>query len=109
MSLHTDTSSPLAALALHDATLVAVTLGWEAAICLCEIRGEVSPGSSGARLTWTGVVAFDFARREPWGPSVSSLEARRATDGWDEIILQSGDALRVRASELRVELVAPAV
>lgn len=107
MSTSIGAPSPLATLSLHDATLVQVTLGWDDATCIAEVRGEVSPGWSGASLKWVGVAAFEFSRHEPWGPSVSILEARN-THGWDEIILQSGDVLRVRADALQVERLTPA-
>lgn len=84
---------------LHDATLVAVHLEWADGICIMTIRhSELSD----CTLTFTGVSSLTLPRAQPWGPSPSINSASERNKGKYEIELQSGDLIKVDASEARL-------
>lgn len=81
------------ALQLHDATLSAIYVSWEAA--RCDIR-LFPVGMPPHLLVFEGFTNIELPRRESWGPS-SSVNAVKETDGQFKIELQSGDTIRVEA------------
>ena len=99
----------LAAVRLHDMTLVRLILDWDAGHCTAEINGAVVPETSGVRLRWTGVTGVEIPREYPWGPSESINGAKGPIDGRYEIEMQSGDTIFVRATACTIQFDSPAV
>jgi hypothetical protein len=60
-------------------------------------------GGQSVRIRWEGLRELGATCEAPWGSSSSVLEARWSAEGADEIHLQSGDVLRVRAARRTVE------
>ena len=90
-------------LPLHDATLDEVAVEWHTRVCVLRLRLVGPDGGRPLGLRWHGVAEFQMSSEAPWGASVSVLEARSVSDGADELLLQSGDSIRVRAEGLTVE------
>ena len=90
-------------LELHDATLEALTLEWEARCCRVRVRGALRAGATGADLEWRALESALIPFSRPWGPSASILDAHTLPDGTDVIMLQSGDLLRLRGRSRTVE------
>jgi len=82
------------ALPLHDATLSAIHVSYEAA--RCDLRLNVVGGAA-FQLVFEGFSALRFPRQEPWGRSCSVNTGRQVSTEVYEIELQSGDALQVEA------------
>ncbi|WMW80784.1 hypothetical protein RF679_00550 [Undibacterium cyanobacteriorum] len=81
-------------LPLHDASLLEVRVDWN--ICQCAFR--VLPASQISHdLIFDKFKHIELPRHESWGPSISILETRIAAPQIFEIVLQSGDVLRIEA------------
>jgi hypothetical protein len=93
----------LESLALHDATFLTLEIDWARGTCTIAVKGAIRPGAMGARLQWSQISAVSITREQPWGPSVSILEAKSSGSA-DEITLQSGDRMRVTGSARHVEI-----
>jgi hypothetical protein len=89
-------------LSLHDATLDEVAVEWHTRVCIVRLRRVGPDGGQPVELRWHGVTEFQMTSEAPWGASASVLEARSLPGGTDELALQSGDVLRVRAEGLHV-------
>ena len=83
-----------ASLPLHDATLSACHISWEADRCDFLVR---LVGGSSHWLIFEGFTALHFLNEKPWGPSCSINTVRQSSPQDFEIELQSGDVLRVKA------------
>lgn len=82
-------------LPLHDASLEAIYINWEAA--RCDLR--LTPvGLPSHLLVFEGFTNIDLPRRESWGSSSSVNTLAQPHEGLFEIELQSGDTIRVQAS-----------
>lgn len=81
------------ALPLHDATLLAICICWDAARCDISLRPVGMPPHL---LVFEGFKNIELPRREEWGPS-SSVNSVSERDGLFEIEMQSGDTIRVEA------------
>jgi hypothetical protein len=81
-------------LPIHDATLSAIYVSWEAA--RCDIR-LFPVGIPPHLLVFEGFTNIELPRRESWGPS-SSVNSVKERDGQFEIELLSGDTIRVEAA-----------
>ena len=99
----------LAALTLHDMSLIRLVIDWRDGLCTADIRGAVVPNAAGAWLRWTGVTGVEMPRGLPWGPSESILEAKGPIEGRYELLMQSGDLVVVRAARCEIEFEPPAV
>jgi hypothetical protein len=85
----------LEAAGLHDAILHSVVLDWAAA----EVNAELALlGGIRAILAFHSVTSVVLPRNLPWGSSSAINEAKTLPAGEYEIEMQSGDALRFRAS-----------
>lgn len=82
-------------LPLHDASLEAIYISWEAARCDLRLRPVGLPSHL---LVFEGFTNIDLPRRESWGPSSSVNTLAQPREGLFEIELQSGDKIRVQAS-----------
>jgi hypothetical protein len=83
------------ALSIHDATLSAIYVSWEAA--RCDIR-LLPVGLPPHMLVFEGFANIELPRRESWGPSSSVNSSTESKAGQFEIELQSGDTLRIEAA-----------
>ena len=92
---------------LHDATLDALALEWATGSAVAHLRAVGPGGGRPVSLAWHGVTEFHAPRVQPWGPSGSVLEVRTPAPGVTELVLQSGDVVRVRAAGCRVEATEP--
>ena len=92
------------ALPIHDATLSAICINWEAA--RCEIR-LLPVGMAPQLLVFEGFTNIALPRRETWGPSSSVNTAMQQKDGQFEIELQSGDTICIEASHWAFHLEIP--
>lgn len=81
-------------LPLHDATLAAAHISWEAA--RCDLRLHPT-NLSEHWLIFEGFSSLEFPKNEPWGPSASINRVDEPKPGIFEIELQSGDVLRIVA------------
>lgn len=82
-------------LPLHDASLAAIYISWEAARCDLRLRPVGLPSQL---LVFEGFTNIELPRRESWGPSSSVNSLAQPQEGVCEIELQSGDKLRIEAS-----------
>jgi len=82
-------------LSIHDATLSAIYVSWEAA--RCDIR-LLPVGLSPHMLVFEGFTNIELPRRESWGPSSSVNSSTEFKPGQFEIELQSGDTVRIEAA-----------
>lgn len=91
------------ALSIHDATLSAIYVNWEAA--RCDIR-LLSVGLPPHLLVFEGFANIQLPRRESWGPSSSVNKSMELEGGKFEIELQSGDTIQIEAAhwEFRPEI-----
>jgi hypothetical protein len=94
---------------VHDASLEKLLLDWAAGTCSAFMRGSVDAAGQDITVTWHGVTAVTVPRQLTWGPSVSVLNAARASDGSFELAMQSGDVIRIQAARWSVEIRARAV
>ena len=85
-----------ASLPLHDATLSACHISLEADRCYLLVHLVVG---STHWLIFEGFTALHFPNERPWGPSCSINAVRQPSPQDFEIELQSGDVLRVKASQ----------
>jgi hypothetical protein len=99
----------LAAIKLHDMSLVRIAVEWKAGLCTADIYGAVIPDVSGAQLRWIGVTEVEIPRSFPWGPSISINKAHGPIDGRYEVEIQSGDTIVVRAVRCEIEFSRAAV
>ena len=92
-------------LPVHDSTLTAVHISWEAA--RCDLR-LYPVGGQPHLLVFEGFTSLTFPRQEPWGPSQSVNSLREPQPGTFEIEIQSGDVLKISAQHwtYRVEVLA---
>lgn len=97
---------------LHDATLDAmldaIAVEWPTGSCVMHLHtvgpdGVGLDGDRPVRVRWHGLRELGVVGGAPWGRSASVLEARWGEDGADEIQMQSGDVIRVRAAGRAVE------
>lgn len=88
-------SMPFNSLPIHDATLSAIYVSWEAA--RCDIR-LLPVGLTPHLLVFEGFTNIQLPRRESWGPSSSVNKPVELENGQFEIELQSGDTIRVEAA-----------
>lgn len=84
---------------LHDATLVTVHLVWADGTCIMTIRHSQSPDCT---LAFTGVSNLTLPRTQPWGPSQSINSASQRNKGQYEIEMQSGDLIKIDASDVKL-------
>ncbi|MNM72052.1 hypothetical protein D3C81_837380 [compost metagenome] len=82
-------------LSIHDATLSAIYVSWEAA--RRDIR-LLPVGLPPHLLVFEGFTHIELPRRESWGPSSSINNSTELQAGQFEIELQSGDTLRIEAT-----------
>lgn len=82
-------------LPIHDATLAAMYINWEAA--RCDIR-LLPVGLPPHLLTFKGFTNIELPRREDWGPSSSINSSNQSDTGQFEIEIQSGDTIRIEAA-----------
>lgn len=88
---------------LHDATLVAVHLVWADGTCIMTVRQSLL---SDCTLTFTGVSNLILPRTQPWGPSQSINSASQRNKGQYEIEMQSGDLIKIDASNVKLTSIA---
>jgi hypothetical protein len=81
-------------LPIHDATLTAVHISWEAA--RCDIR-LIPVGLPPHLLTFERFTNIELPRRENCGPS-SSINSSQSSATQFEIEIQSGDTIRIEAA-----------
>jgi hypothetical protein len=93
----------LAAVRLHDMSLVRIAVEWKAGLCIADIDGPVIRDVMGAQLRWIGVTEVEIPRRFPWGRSISVNKACGPVDGRYEIEMQTGDTIVVRATSCEIE------
>ena len=84
---------------LHDAVLREIAVSWKLGACIAHLDASGGPVS----ITWSFVEEVSMSRRLPWGPSSSVLEFRVDESGQDELRMQSGDVITVRARRRLVE------
>ncbi|GAB3367912.1 hypothetical protein GCM10027317_00760 [Massilia agri] len=82
-------------LPLHDASLAAIYISWEAARCDLRLRPVGLPSHL---LVFEGFTNIELPRRESWGPSSSVNSLAQLHEVLFEIELQSGDTIRIEAS-----------
>lgn len=82
-------------LPIHDATLSAVYISWDAARCDVRI---LPVGLPAHLLVFEGFKNIEIPRRESWGPSSSVNKSMQPRDGQFEIEMQSGDTIRIEAT-----------
>jgi hypothetical protein len=88
---------------LHDAALVAVHFVWADGTCIMTVRHSQL---SDCTLTFTGVSSLTLPRTQPWGPSQSINSASERNKGQYEIELQSGDLIKIDASDVGLSSIA---
>jgi hypothetical protein len=66
----------LAAIKLHDMSLVRIAVEWKAGLCTADIRGAVIPDVPGAQLRWIGVTEVEIPRGFPWVHRFQSTKRR---------------------------------
>jgi len=81
-------------LPLHDATLAAICIDWDAARCDVRLRPV---GLSSHLLVFEGFTHIELPRRQVWGPSSSINTVAQPREGLFDIELQSGDVIRIEA------------
>lgn len=87
---------------LHDATLHAIHFGWSSRTCTLTLSGGPElPGDFIA--SFHGVSMLSAPAVQPWGESVSILEAKEAATGKYEFVMQSGDTITVVAPNISFE------
>jgi hypothetical protein len=99
----------LAAIKLHDMSLVRIAVEWKAGLCNADIDGAVITDVPSAQLRWIGVTEVGIPRSFPWGPSISINKARGPVDGRYEVEMQSGDTIVILAARCEIEFSPPAV
>jgi hypothetical protein len=82
-------------LPVHDATLSAIYVTWEAARCEVGLRPV---GLTPHLLIFEEFTNIQLPRHESWGPSSSVNKPVELENGQFEIELQSGDTIRVEAA-----------
>jgi hypothetical protein len=81
---------------LHDATLMAIRVSWEDGTCVADI----DHGTLGrCILTFSAVSHLTLTRKESWGRSVSINSFSVPSRGEYEIEMQSGDLIKIEATE----------
>src|SRR5476649_2208289 len=88
-------SMSFSALSIHDATLSAIYVDWKAA--RCDIR-LLPVGLAPHLLVFEEFTNIELPRRESSGPSSSVHKSIEQKTGQFEIELQSGDTIRIEAS-----------
>lgn len=83
-------------LPLHDATLKSVELVWADSTCTLYLATDAFPNCA---LIFSGVSEAVLPKAQPWGPS-SSINGFKGQSGLYEIEMQSGDVLRIIASNI---------
>lgn len=83
-------------LPLHDALLAAIYIRWEDARCDLRLRPVGLPSHL---LVFEGFTNIELPRRESWGQSSSVNSLMQPHEGLFEIELQSGDTIRIEASD----------
>jgi hypothetical protein len=87
---------------LHDATLVAVRLVWVDGTCIMTVRHSQLEDCT---LTFTGVSNLTLPRTQPWGRSQSINSASQRNKGQYEIEMQSGDMIKIDASDVKLTFI----
>ncbi len=82
---------------LHDSTLVALHVDWGEGICILTVRHTKL---SECTLTFKEVSNLVVSRNQPWGRSRSINTVCENVDGQYEIEMQSGDLIRIAATEV---------
>jgi hypothetical protein len=90
---------------LHDATLIEVRLNWGDGTCVAEIDHR-SLGR--CVLGFSAVSHLTLPRKQSWGRSVSINSFSAPGSGQYEIEMQSGDLIRIEATEMVLTKWAPA-
>jgi hypothetical protein len=90
-------------LGLHDATLVEIKVLWKERLCVLRLA---MPSSVTSDLTFWNISAVNIPANQPWGPSVSINKTVTKDGGKYEIEMQSGDVLRITASNITFDPVA---
>lgn len=84
---------------LHDATLYAIHFDWPSRTCTFTLSGGPElPGDVIA--TFQSVSMLSIPATQPWGESVSILEAAEVSAGRFEFAMQSGDTITVVAPSI---------
>lgn len=91
---------------LHDSTLERLVVNWESGGGFLQLRSWEG-GPILERLEFNGLRELSLPRRFPWGLSVSLNQCRIGTADESgisrlEVELQSGDLLRIEASEFEL-------
>jgi hypothetical protein len=81
----------------HDATLVAVRVNWADGTCIVEVD-HWTLGS--CFLTFSAMSHLTLPQRQDWGRSVSINSFSMPGSGQYEIEMQSGDLIRIEASDM---------
>jgi hypothetical protein len=82
---------------LHDATLVSLRVNWADGTCIA----EVEHGTLGrCVLTLSAMSYLTLPRKQSWGRSISINSFSMPSSGQYEIEMQSGDLIRIEASEM---------
>lgn len=88
---------------LHDATLHAIQFDWPSRTCTFTLSGGPDlPGDFIATLQRVSMLSVSAI--QPWGESVSILEAAEVSAGRFEFAMQSGDTITVVARSIRFEV-----
>jgi hypothetical protein len=88
---------------LHDATLLHVTLDWQAA----EVRLSILlSGGIPATLAFHEATGMVLSRKQAWGRSSSINESKTISEGKYEIEMQSGDVLQFNAGSWSLSITA---
>jgi len=80
----------------HDATLKSIYFKWAERTCIIDISIWNFPNSV---LFFNNVTEIIIPRQDEWGPSSSINKVRNIGTNLFEIEIQSGDVIRINASE----------
>lgn len=87
---------------LHDASLIQLTLDWQAGLLTCQLDTGKGPVALVAR----GITKLECPRDHPWGASVSVNQVRTyaSSEGVRmQIEMQSGDVIEINCSGVNLE------
>ena len=95
---------------LHDAVLLTASLDWEegTASIVLQTNEAYVPTSSDVTISARGVKEFTWSRLHPWGPSVyvNTVQLTEYEEGNGNVLeleMQTGDVIRVDASEISID------
>lgn len=97
--------SPKVSVEFHDGVLQSIALNWQLATCVAWVALYQGWNSHPyGRIEWSGVERLSIEHTSPWGPSESILEVHFDGPDGDELHMQSGDVIRVRATARQVDV-----